>query len=104
MADREADFAVVIGQRRHDWGGRRHQGRDGPREPYMKGSWVVMPGEQNSLEQDRKCADERAGSAPPLSSATEPNPYREAHPHFDPMCPRLYPSDAAIGMYTDDIV
>jgi hypothetical protein len=49
----------------------------------MKGSCVMMPREQNSLEQDREYADERTASAPPLSSASEPNPYREAHPHLD---------------------
>ena len=50
-----------------------------------------MPGEQNSLEQDRECAgecaDERAASVPALPGATEPNPYGEAHPHFDPVSP-----------------
>jgi hypothetical protein len=64
----------------------------------------MMPGEQNSLQKDRECADERAGSAP-LSSATEPNPYGKAHPHFEPMCPRLYPPNAAISTRPgDDIV
>jgi hypothetical protein len=53
----------------------------------MKGSWMVMPGKQNRLKQDRECADERAASTPPLSSATEPNPYGEAHPHFDLSAP-----------------
>jgi hypothetical protein len=48
----------------------------------------MMPGEQNSLEKDRECADERAGSAP-LSSATEPNPYGKAHPHFS-LCAPAY--------------
>jgi hypothetical protein len=71
----------------------------------MKRSWVMMPGEQNRLEQDRECTDERAASAPPLSSATEPNPYGEAHPHFDPMRPRLYPPNAAISTRPrDDII
>jgi hypothetical protein len=71
----------------------------------MKGSCVMVPSEQNSLEQDRECADERAASAPPLSSATKPNPYGEAHPHLDPMCPRLYPPNAAIRTRPgDDIV
>src|ERR1700719_4040615 len=60
----------------------------------MKGGCVMMRGEQNSLEEDREGADERATSAPPLSSATEPNPHGEAHPHLDPMCPRLYPPNA----------
>ena len=46
----------------------------------------MVPGEQNSLEQDRKYADERAGSAPPLPSATEPNHYGE-DPHLDPVSP-----------------
>jgi hypothetical protein len=67
----------------------------------MKGSWVIMPGEQNSLEQDRECAgecaDERAASAPALPSATSPNTYGEAHPHLDPVSPagirRTRPSD-----------
>jgi hypothetical protein len=105
VAEREADLAIVIGQCRHDRGDRRDQGRDGPGRPYMKGSWVMMPGAQNGLEKDRKCADERTASAPFLSSATEPNPYGEAHPHFDPMCPRLYPPNAAISMRPrDDIV
>jgi hypothetical protein len=49
----------------------------------------MVPAEQNSLEQDRKCADERAGSAPPVPSAPGPNPYGEAHPHFDPVSPPL---------------
>jgi hypothetical protein len=47
----------------------------------------MMPGAQNGLEQDRECADERARSAPPLSSAPEPNPYGEAHPHLNSVCP-----------------
>jgi hypothetical protein len=47
----------------------------------------MMPGEQNGLKQDCKCADERAGSAPPLPSATEPSRYGEAHPHLDPVSP-----------------
>lgn len=90
VADREADFAIVIGQCRHDRIGRCHQGRDDPRRPYMEVSWVMMPGEQNSLEQDRECADERAPSGPPLSSASEPNPHGEAHPHLDLCAPPLY--------------
>jgi hypothetical protein len=81
MAEREADLAIVIGQCGGDRGGWRHQGRDDPSRLSMKGSWVMMPAEQNSLEQDRECAAERA-SAPPLPSATEPNPYEEAHPHL----------------------
>lgn len=54
----------------------------------------MMPGEQNSLEQDRERADERAASAPPLPSALKPNAYREAHPHLDPVSPGLYPPHA----------
>ncbi len=87
VAEREADLAIVIGQRRHGRGGRSRDGRDSPSRAYMKRSWVIMPGEQNSLEQDRECADERASSAPPLPSATGPNPYGKAHPHLDPMSP-----------------
>lgn len=71
----------------------------------MKGNCVVMPGEQNSLEQDRECADERAPSAPPLSSATGPNLYGEAHPHLDSYVPP--PVSAERGIRTrpgDDIV
>ncbi len=57
----------------------------------------MMPGEENSLEQDRKCADERAGSAPPLPSAPGPNPYRAAHPHLESiLCPHFYPPNAPI--------
>jgi hypothetical protein len=97
VADREADFAIVIGQCRRGRGDRCRQCRAGPVSLYVKGSWVMMPAAQNGLQQDRKCADERAASVPLLSSATEPNPYGEAHPHFDPMCPRLYPPNAAIG-------
>src|SRR5437762_1509086 len=44
VAQREADFAIVIGQFRHDRGDRCRQGRDGPSRPYMKGSCVMMPG------------------------------------------------------------
>jgi hypothetical protein len=87
VAKREADVAIVIGRCRHDWGGRRHQSRDDPSTPYMKGSCVMMPAEQNSLEQDRERPDERAGSAPPLPSAPGPNPYGEAHPHLDLCAP-----------------
>ena len=47
----------------------------------------MMPGEQKSLEQDRERADERAGSAPPVPSALEPNPYGEGHPHLDLSAP-----------------
>ncbi len=47
----------------------------------------MMPGKHNSLEQDRKCAEERATSAPPLSGATEPNSCGEVHPHLDPVSP-----------------
>lgn len=53
----------------------------------------MMPGEQNSLEHDRERADERAASAPPLSSATEPNPCKQVHPHLDLICPaRIRPT------------
>jgi hypothetical protein len=47
----------------------------------------MMPGEEKSLEQDRECADERAGSAPPIPSAPRPNPCGEAHPHLDLSAP-----------------
>jgi hypothetical protein len=70
----------------------------------MKGSWVLMPGEQNSLKQDRKCADERAGSAPPLPSAIEPNPYGEAHPHLDPVSPASIRRTRDQSASGDDIV
>jgi hypothetical protein len=58
----------------------------------MQGGWVMMPGEQNGLEQDRECADERAASAPPLPSAIEPNPRREARAHLD-LCSPPVPTE-----------
>jgi hypothetical protein len=70
----------------------------------MKASWVMMPGQQNSLKQDRKCADERAGSAPPLPSATEPNPCGEAHPHLDPVPPASIRRARDQNASCDDIV
>jgi hypothetical protein len=50
VAEREADVAIVIGQCRRDRGGRCHQDRNGAGSPYMKGSCVMMPSEQNRLE------------------------------------------------------
>jgi hypothetical protein len=55
VAHREADLAIVIGQRRHERGGWCRQGRGGPSRP--KSGWVMMRGEQNGLEEDRECAD-----------------------------------------------
>jgi hypothetical protein len=43
----------------------------------------MVPSQQKGLEEDRECADLRTGAPPPLSSATEPNPYGEVHPHLD---------------------
>jgi hypothetical protein len=57
VAQREADLAIVIGQRRHERGGRCRQGRGGASRAYVKRGWVMMPGEQNGLEEDRECAD-----------------------------------------------
>jgi hypothetical protein len=64
----------------------------------------MVPGEQNSLKQDCKCADERAGSALPLPSATEPNPYGEAHPHPDPVSPASIRRTRDQNASSDDIV
>ena len=86
VAQREADLAIVISQTRGGREGRRYRHDcNGASGPYMKGNFVMMPSEQNSLEQDRECADERTSSTPCLPSGTEPNPCGEARPHFDPM-------------------
>jgi hypothetical protein len=57
VAQREADLAIVIGQCRHDRGGRCRQGRGSPSRARVKSGWVMVPGEQNGLEEDRECAD-----------------------------------------------
>ena len=35
----------------------RRQSRWRPQQAYVKRGWVMMPGEQNGLEEDRECAD-----------------------------------------------
>jgi len=41
----------------------------------------MMPGEQNSLEEDRENTGERAGPALHSPCPTGPTPVKEAHPH-----------------------
>src|SRR5215831_4124039 len=81
VAEREADLAVVLVRGRHNRGGRSRQYGDGRSGPRVKGRCVMMPGEQNSLEEDRENTGERAGPALRSPCPTGPTPVKEAHPH-----------------------
>ena len=71
VAEREANLAIVIVRGRHCRGGRRRQNGDAEGGVLAKGNCMMMPAEQDSLDQDRERARQRNNPAPYLSSPTD---------------------------------
>ena len=79
VAEREAGLAIVVVRGRHRRGGRRGQNDDAEGGVLAKGNCMMMPAEQDSLDQDRERARQRSNPAPYLSSPTDQHHRRAAH-------------------------
>ena len=64
VAEREANLAIVVVRGRHCRGGRRRQNGDAEGGVLAKGNCMMMPAEQDSLDQDRERARQRSNPAP----------------------------------------
>ena len=81
VAEREANLAIVVVRGRHCRGGRRRQNGDAEGGVLAKGNCMMMPAEQDSLDQDRERARQRSNPAPYLSSPTDQD-HRRAAPRI----------------------
>src|SRR5438270_10292185 len=81
MSKAKADLAVVVVRPRNERGGRRRQVAVGRSGPGMEGGCVMVPGEQDSLDQDREGAGERGNVAAYPPSPTDQN-HRRAAPRI----------------------
>jgi len=65
VAEREADLAIVVVRSWHCRGGRRRQNGDAEGGVLAKGNcMMMMPAEQDSLDQDRERARQGSNPAP----------------------------------------
>lgn len=81
VAEREANLAIVVVRGRHCRGGRRRQNGDAEGGVLARGNCMMMPAEQDSLDQDRERARQRSNPAPYLSSPTDQD-HRRAAPRI----------------------
>jgi len=81
VAEREANLAIVVVRGRHCRGGRRRQNGDAEGGVLAKRNCMMMPAEQDSLDQDRERARQRSNPAPYLSSPTDQD-HRRAAPRI----------------------
>jgi hypothetical protein len=73
VAEREADLAIVVVHGRYGRGDRHRQNGDGRSGAQVKRRRVMMPGEQDSLDEDRENASERDGPALPPPRLADTN-------------------------------
>ena len=71
VAEREANLAIVIVRGRHCRGGRRRQNGDAEGRVLAKGNCMMMPAEEDGLNQNGERARQRNNPAPYLSSPTD---------------------------------
>ena len=81
VAERETNLAIVVVRGRHCRGGRRRQNGDAEGGVLAKGNCMMMPAEQDSLDQDRERARQRSNPAPYVSSPTDQD-HRRAAPRI----------------------
>lgn len=80
VAEREANLAIVVVRGRHCRGGRRRQD-EAEGGVLAKGNFMMMPAEEDSLDQDRERARQRGNPAPCPSSPTDQD-HRRAAPRI----------------------
>jgi hypothetical protein len=80
VAEREANLTIVVVGGRHGRGGRRRQD-EAEGGVLAKGNFMMMPAEEDSLDQDRERARQRGNPAPCPSSPTDQD-HRRAAPRI----------------------
>jgi hypothetical protein len=98
VAERETNLAIVVVRGRHRRGGSRRQNDDAKGGVLAKGNCMMMPAEQDSLDQDRERARQRSNPAPYLSSPTDQH-HRRAAPRIS-----ILPSPAPVTEFGDRLI